>query len=240
MKLDMTKVANDRIDVFERDVTNHGIRKIPLARNGGNMKSTVTKREAKPIGIKTSAGTVGDFGDLDDVIASMMTPEAGSEGKPSDADDWMLRRMKPFPYKRKQRVRPHAFGFRRRTLVFTACVLVMFAFVWWSFVTGAGNGGQIVSMSQSLMSVTFGRLNEAIAKATPSVTVATVFRGMTNLVCLDIVSIILAIFLCSVVLTLVITIVADIVITAYRAMDDGNVAMMRGYQKRYEMYRKLR
>ena len=149
------------------------------------------------------------------------------------------RRRQGMPDKATHHARWHGIGFKARTLVFVACVLFMMAFVLVSFGIGAGNGQWLYDAAATVMGWTFLRFASAL-QGSGSVAVQTIGRGLETFVSIDIVAMFLATFVIAVTVTLAVTLVAGIVRTRHYAGDDGNVALLRGYDRQYRMGQMLR
>lgn len=150
-----------------------------------------------------------------------------------------MRRKHLMPQKRARRVRWHGIGFKARTLVFVACVLFMMTFVVVSFGTGSGNGQWLYGASSAVMGWTFLPMAH-LMEGSPSTFMQTIGHGLESFVGIDIVAMFLATFVLSVIATAIITIVTGIVMTMHYADDDGNVALLRGYDQQYRMGQMLR
>lgn len=150
-----------------------------------------------------------------------------------------MRRKHLMPQKRARRVRWHGIGFKARTLVFVACVLFMMMFVVVSFGTGSGNGQWLYGASSAVMGWTFLPMAH-LMEGSPSTLMQTLGHGLESFIGIDIIAMFLATFVLSVIATAIITIVTGIVRTMHYADDDGNVALLRGYDQQYRMGQMLR
>lgn len=161
----------------------------------------------------------------------------GSKRRSSLAE--RTRKSRLMPQKMSRHVRWHGIGFRMRTLIFVACVLFLMTFVIVSFGTGAGNGQWLYEASEKVIGWTFLPL-ASLMESSQSTTLQTLGHGLESFVGIDIIGMFLATFVLSVIATAAITIVTGIIRTRHYADDDGNVALLRGYDEQYRMGQMLR
>lgn len=150
-----------------------------------------------------------------------------------------MKQKRLMPQKRAHHVRWHGIGFKARTLVFVACVLFIMTFVVVSFGTGSGNGQWLYGTSYAVMGWTFMPMAH-LMEGSQSTPMQILGRGLESFVSIDIVAMFLATFVLSVIATAVITIVMGIIRTIHYTDDDGNVALLRGYDQQYRMGQMLR
>ena len=150
-----------------------------------------------------------------------------------------MKQKRLMPQKRAHHVRWHGIGFKARTLVFMACVLFIMTFVVVSFGTGSDNGQRLYGASSAVMGWTFMPMAH-LMEGSQSTPMQMLGRGLESFVSIDIVAMFLATFVLSVIATAVITIVMGIIMTIHYTDDDGNVALLRGYDQQYRMGQMLR
>lgn len=151
----------------------------------------------------------------------------------------LMRKRRLMPQKRARHVQWHGIGFKARTVVFVSCVLFMMTFVVVSFCTGAKNGKWLYEASSAVMGWTFLPLAHAM-DGSASTTVKMIGHGLESFVSIDIVAMFLATFVLSVLATAAITVVMGVIRTLHYADDDGNVALLRGYDEQYRMGQMLK
>ena len=168
----------------------------------------------------------------------METMPPNDEHRHASLAEWMGKR-RLMPQKRTRHVQWHGIGFKARTVVFVACVLFMMAFVVVSFCTGAKNGKWLYEASSTVMGWTFLPLAHAMGRSA-STTVKMIGHGLESFVGIEIIAMFLATFVLSVLATAAITILMGIIRTLHYADDDGNVALLRGYDEQYRMGQMLK
>lgn len=147
---------------------------------------------------------------------------------------------KPLPPKVSRTTTRYRFGFGRRTIVFVLCVIILGSFMWSSFLSGSDTGEWFASISKDVMNATLIPLTRLAKTSFDGTRAETVFNGLLGLSDIDAVNIVLTVFIVSLVISIIVAIIADIVMSIRLTRDGGSVAMMRGFQQRYDMYQRLR
>lgn len=129
--------------------------------------------------------------------------------------------------------------FKVRIVAFTVCFFVLTAFVLSSFLLGYDNGKSVVGMSQAVVNGTIVPICDALSHSVPSERMSGVFNGLSRLMTIDAMSVFVSIFIISVLIAILVSFGVLLIGTIRSRRDSGNVSMMRGYQQRYEMYKKI-
>lgn len=167
--------------------------------------------------------------DKDDLHACMhdeATRRRMPKSMPVKGDKLPQRSDEPFHHNRH-------VGFKFRVIAFGTCFCMLTAFVFSSFLLGYGNGRSVAGMSQTVVNATIVPICDALSSSVPSNHVSGTFNGLSRLMTMSVMSVFAALFVVSIVVTIIIALSMSLIWHVRDRRDRGNVSLMRGYRQRY-------